>query len=102
MACSVALPMGGHAAGVLLSALRGEPARPFSMGFSAQCISLGRRRGYIQLVHPDDSPRRLHVGGALGARIKEAVCRRVLDAPVRESGRPGSYTWKPAPLQALP
>jgi NADH dehydrogenase FAD-containing subunit len=66
MACSVALPMGGHAAGVLLSALRDEPPRPFSMGFSAQCISLGRRHGYIQLVDPDDSPRRLHVGGVPG------------------------------------
>jgi NADH dehydrogenase FAD-containing subunit len=102
MACSVALPMGGHAAGVLLSALRDEPPRPFSMGFSAQCISLGRRHGYIQLVDPDDSPRRLHVGGVLGAGIKEAVCRRVLDAPVRESERPGSYTWKPARLQDVP
>jgi NADH dehydrogenase len=72
------------------------------MGFSAQCLSLGRTHGYIQLVHPDDSPRRLHVDGFLGARIKEAVCRRVLEAPIRESARPGAYTWKPAPLQALP
>jgi hypothetical protein len=72
------------------------------MGYSAQCISLGRKRGYIQLVHADDSPRRLHVGGPLGARIKEGVCRRVLQAPIEESARPGSYTWKRAPLQALP
>lgn len=103
MACSVALPLGGHAAGVLLSTLRGEPPRPFTMGYSAQCISLGRKRGYIQPVHADDSPRRLHVGGTMGARIKEAVCRRVLDAPVRERAQPGAYTWRdgPAPVPDL-
>lgn len=94
MACSVALPMGGHVAEVLLSALREQPAAPFSMGYSAQCVSLGRRHGYIQLVHADDSPRRLHIGGVLGARVKEAVCRRVLESPARESSHPGDYTWK--------
>jgi NADH dehydrogenase FAD-containing subunit len=102
MACSVALPMGGHAAGVLLAALRGQPPRPFSMGYTAQCISLGRRHGCIQPVRADDSPRRLHVGGVLGARIKEAVCRRVLEGPVRESTHPGAYTWKRAPQRRLP
>jgi NADH dehydrogenase len=94
MACSTAVPMGGHVAGVLLAALRGTEPAPFDMGFSAQCVSLGRSRGFIQLVNADDSPRRLHVGGALGARIKESVCRRVLEAPVAESTRPGTYTWR--------
>jgi NADH dehydrogenase FAD-containing subunit len=94
MACSVAVPMGGHVAGVLVASVRGTEPAPFDMGFSAQCVSLGRRRGYIQLVNPDDSPRRLHVGGPLGARVKESVCRRVLEAPVAESTRPGTYTWR--------
>jgi NADH dehydrogenase FAD-containing subunit len=102
MACSVALPMGGHVAGVLVSALRGSPPAPFSMGFTAQCISLGRRSGYVQLVRADDSPRRLHVGGRLGARVKEAVCRRVVEAPARERDHPGAYTWRPGPAGASP
>jgi NADH dehydrogenase FAD-containing subunit len=101
MACSVALPMGGHVARVLLGTLRSEPPAPFSMGYSAQCISLGRRRGYIQLVNADDSPRRLHIGGAIGAKIKEAVCRRVVEAPVSESEHPGAYTWKEGPASPV-
>jgi NADH dehydrogenase FAD-containing subunit len=101
MSCSVALPMGGHAAAVLLSAVRGEPPAPFSMGFTAQCISLGRAHGYVQLVRADDSPRRLHLGGALGARVKEAVCRRVVDAPAEERTHPGAYTWRHGPLHPV-
>jgi NADH dehydrogenase FAD-containing subunit len=101
MACSVALPMGGHVAGVLLNTLRGERPMPFTMGYSAQCISLGRKRGYIQLVNADDSPRRLHIGGAMGARIKEAVCRRVVEAPASEREHPGAYTWKAGPAAPL-
>jgi NADH dehydrogenase FAD-containing subunit len=97
MACSVALPMGGHAASVLLSAVRGEPPGRFSMGFTAQCISLGRAHGYVQLVRADDSPRRLHVSGVLGARVKEAVCRRVVEAPAEERIHPGAYTWRHGP-----
>jgi NADH dehydrogenase FAD-containing subunit len=94
MACSVAVPMGAHAASGLLADMRGTAPEPFDMGFTAQCISLGRKRGYIQLVNPDDSPRRIHVGGRPGARIKEAICRRVIDAPAAESTRPGTYTWR--------
>ena len=84
--------MGAHVAGVLLSELRGETTAPFSMAYSAQCISLGRTRGYIQPVNADDSPRRIHLGGPLGARVKKAVCRRVLEAPARERTHPGAYT----------
>jgi NADH dehydrogenase FAD-containing subunit len=97
MACSVAVPMGGHVAHELLGHLRGAAPTPFDMGFTAQCISLGRRHGYFQPVNPDDTPRRLHVGGSLGARIKEAVCRRVVEAPAAESARPGTYTWRHNP-----
>jgi NADH dehydrogenase len=64
------------------------------MGFTAQCLSLGRKRGYIQPVHPDDSPRRVHIGGRLGAKVKEAVCRNAVDAPTKESAEPGTYSWR--------
>jgi NADH dehydrogenase FAD-containing subunit len=94
MACSVAVPMGAHVANGLLAEVRGTGPEPFDMGFTAQCISLGRKRGYIQPVNPDDSPRRIHVAGRLGARIKETICRRVIDAPAAESTRPGTYTWR--------
>jgi NADH dehydrogenase len=94
MACSAAVPMGGHVANELLAEVRGTQPVPFDMGFTAQCVSLGRKRGYFQPVNRDDTPRRLHVGGALGARIKEAISRRVLEAPAAESTHPGTYTWR--------
>lgn len=94
MACSVAVPMGGHAASVLLCSITGGTPHPFDMGFTAQCLSLGRRRGYFQPVQSNDNALPIHVGGRIGARIKEAICRRVIDAPTEESTRPGTYTWR--------
>lgn len=91
MGCATALPLGGRAAEATLAVLRGEAPRPASVGFVVQCLSLGRRHGYIQPVRADDSPRRLHVGGRLGALAKEAVCRYVVTGPQRERDRPGAY-----------
>lgn len=97
MACAAALPLGAHAAEVVLAQLRGQEPAPASAGFLLQCLSLGRERGYVQLVHPDDSPRAFHVAGGLAARVKEAVCRRVVSAPVAECTRPGAYRWPAGP-----
>jgi hypothetical protein len=85
------LPLGGHAAGTVLAALRGEQPSRLSIGFAVQCISLGRRAGYVQPVRRDDSPRAWHLGGRLGAVVKESVCSMVLEAPRKERTRPGSY-----------
>lgn len=91
MSCAAALPLGGHAAGTVLAALRGEQPDRLSIGFLVQCISLGRRSAYIQLVAPDDAPRPGHLGGRLGAMVKEKVCSMALAAPRRERTKPGSY-----------
>jgi NADH dehydrogenase FAD-containing subunit len=91
MSCAAALPLGGHAAGTVLAALRGEQPSRLSIGFAVQCISLGRRAGYVQPVRHDDSPRAWHLGGRLGAVVKESVCSMVLEAPRKERTRPGSY-----------
>ncbi|MFL6158901.1 MAG: NAD(P)/FAD-dependent oxidoreductase [Marmoricola sp.] len=99
MGCATALPLGAHAAEVLLATLRGTAAPPLSIGFIAQCISLGRKNGYIQLVRSDDTPRATHVGGRLGAVVKERICEMVLDAPMKERTRPGAYTWPKGPHQ---
>jgi hypothetical protein len=71
-----------------------------------QCISLGRKKGYIQLVRADDSPRRFHLAGRVGAFVKERVCRMVISGPRREASKPGSY-FSPAgprrhPAEAVP
>lgn len=94
MGCAMALPLGAHAADTALAQLRGQEPEPVSLGYLLQCISLGRRAGYVQVVRADDSPRPLHVGGGLGARVKEAICVRAVRALAVEAEAPGSY-WNP-------
>ncbi|MEO5835054.1 MAG: FAD-dependent oxidoreductase, partial [Nakamurella sp.] len=91
MSCAVALPLGGHAAETVLHLLRGQQPKPISVGFIMQCLSLGRRRGYIQFVHADDTPRRIHLNGQLGAAVKEIISRMVVNSPRREREKLGAY-----------
>jgi NADH:quinone reductase (non-electrogenic) len=97
MGCAVALPLGASAAGTLLARLRGQVPPAISIGFAVQCLSLGRKDGYVQLVGADDTPRALHVGGRLAAVVKEQVCRMVVDRPAAERSRPGAYGWPRGP-----
>jgi NADH dehydrogenase FAD-containing subunit len=91
MGCAVALPLGGHAAETVLHLIRQQQPKPISIGLILQCLSLGRRRGYIQLVHADDSPRNLALDGRLGAAVKERVNRMVVTSPRKEREKPGAY-----------
>ena len=91
MGCAAALPMGSFAARTVLARLRGAEPEPASIGYLLQCLSLGRLDSYIQIVGPDDAPRRLHFRGRTGAWIKEAICRMTLRALRTERIRPGSY-----------
>jgi NADH dehydrogenase FAD-containing subunit len=97
MSCAAALPLGAHAAGTLLASLRGTPPPALSAGYILQCVGLGRNNGYIQVVRADDTPRRLHIGGRAGAAIKNMVCTMVVDAPLKESSKPGAYRWPKGP-----
>lgn len=74
MSCQSALPMGMSAAENIAHMLKGEPLKPFNMGFVLQGISLGRRNGLIQRVRLDDTPVEQVYTGRLGAWIKEMVC----------------------------
>jgi NADH dehydrogenase len=100
MGCASALPLGAHAAGTVLAAMRGQEPTRLSVGYLVQCISLGRRRGYIQVVRADDSPRPLHLGGRLAATVKESICAMVLEAPRKERTKPGSYASPKGPRAA--
>ena len=91
MSCAAALPLGGHAAETVLHLIRGHEPAPISIGFVLQCLSLGRKDGYIQLVRPDDSPRRGRLTGRRAAWVKERICRLVVDGPKKERRRPGAY-----------
>ncbi|WP_183086436.1 NAD(P)/FAD-dependent oxidoreductase [Mycetocola zhadangensis] len=106
MGCAMALPLGGAAAATALAILRGEQPPTVSVGFLVQCVSLGRSRGYVQVVHADDSPTSLALGGRLGAFVKEAVCRMTVNSSRRERTEPGAF-WapkgpKPRPSGATP
>lgn len=103
MSCATALPTGAHAADNLLRSIRGEHPRPLSAGFLVQCIALGRRNGYIQIVRADDTPRPFHLGGRLAALVKEKICTMVVSVPVREREQAGTYSWPRGPrIDAAP
>jgi NADH dehydrogenase len=91
MGCAIAMPIGAHAADNVLAALRGGPLARLDVGFAAQCISIGRREGVIQLLTRADRPTALRITGRAGAWVKEWVCTVLATgAPRREREKPGS------------
>ncbi|MGW4650849.1 NAD(P)/FAD-dependent oxidoreductase [Kitasatospora sp. NPDC004289] len=74
MGCVSALPQGGY----LGDLLTGKTAKPFAFKYQLQCISLGRRDGLVQLVHPDDSMRDTVLTGALGRWTKSLILKVII------------------------
>ena len=74
MSCASGIPMAWRAADAIAARLTGRPVPQDRIGYTIQCISLGRRDGIIQPVTPDDRARSAAVTGRLGARVKELVC----------------------------
>ena len=103
MACATAMPMGCHAAQTLDRMLCGKPTRPMHFGYFMHCISLGRKRGLVDLTHKDDQPRGIALGGSLGATLKEQVLVAARDLPAWEakSGLP-LYGWPAGPTVGRP
>ncbi len=97
MGCAVAAPMGGHAAVTALAYLRAQPQTDLSVGFFIQCLSLGRRSGFIQHVGADDVPKRLQLSGRAGAWVKEFICAGVITGIQKERTSPNSYWTASAP-----
>ncbi len=75
MGCKTAMPLGAHVATSLLAELRGEGARPLNFGYTATCVSLGRRDGLVQMLQPSGDPMRFFATGSMGAWVKEMICR---------------------------
>lgn len=92
LSCQTALPQGAHAAANLARGLDGKPLRPYSMGYTGQNVSIGRRRAVIQSARRDDTPIRIWFGGRAGAAVKEVVCRIA-----KTAAGTGRYAWLPAP-----
>ncbi|WP_120337740.1 NAD(P)/FAD-dependent oxidoreductase [Cryobacterium soli] len=98
MGCAIAMPLGAQAADNVLAVLRGETLTILNVGFGAQCISIGRRMGLIQLLTAADEPRPLRITGRAGALVKEFVCAVIATgSPRRERTRPGSLMLPAGP-----
>ncbi|WP_238845997.1 NAD(P)/FAD-dependent oxidoreductase [Nocardia terpenica] len=97
MSCQAAIPMGAHGADTTLALIRGEQPAPVSIGMAGTGMSLGRRDGFIQTAHRDDTPRELALSGRPAALLKEQVCRFTLTS----LRFPRAYRWLPGP-ESLP
>ncbi|MDV3129021.1 FAD-dependent oxidoreductase [Mycobacterium sp. 21AC1] len=93
MSCQAAGPLGIQAAKTVLTRIAGAEPAELNQTFIAQCISVGRGAGTLQLCHADDSPRRIHIGGRAGAFAKEQICRATVTSLVKEARKPGSFFW---------
>lgn len=93
MGCQSAVQLGPQAAETVLSRIEGRRAEPVEVGFAGLCLSLGRRVGIFQFSRRDDTAIRLHLGGPLGAKVKELVCRSTVWQLKYESRKPGARKW---------
>ncbi|MEV6394509.1 FAD-dependent oxidoreductase [Streptomyces sp. NPDC051907] len=73
MSCATATPMAWQAADALAARLTGRKAPETTIGYSMQCVSLGRRDGIVQKVTREDEATPTVFTGRTGARIKEFV-----------------------------
>ncbi|MDG9716662.1 NAD(P)/FAD-dependent oxidoreductase [Streptomyces sp. DH24] len=94
MSCQAAGPLGAQAAETVLSRIAAQEPTPVDVGFTGQCISLGRRVGVFQFAHKDDTARKLYIGGGLGGKIKEFVCKHTIKQLADEASKPGSFAWR--------
>jgi NADH dehydrogenase len=100
MSCASALPMGVHAAEQVSLLLRGAPLQPYAFKYSAQCVSLGRRRAMLVFVDADDKPTSRVLRGRAAVLIKEGICRGVIGALRLARWVPDLYTARRTPLLA--
>ncbi|MDR6974800.1 NADH dehydrogenase FAD-containing subunit [Streptomyces sp. 3330] len=91
--CQSAVQLGPQATETVLSRIAGEPPVPVEVGFAGQCLSLGRRAGVFQFSRRNDKAVGVHLGGRLGAKVKELVCRSTVRQLAYEARKPGARTW---------
>ncbi|WP_036554159.1 NAD(P)/FAD-dependent oxidoreductase [Nocardiopsis sp. CNT312] len=91
MSCAMGLPMAVAAADALTGRIQGREPATAPFGYTAQCVSLGRRDGLVQLVRGDDSPRGAVLTGRGAARFKEATVAGAVALPAGGMGQMGLY-----------
>ncbi|NIH82482.1 NAD(P)/FAD-dependent oxidoreductase [Amycolatopsis viridis] len=75
MSCASGVPTAQLAADAIAARLTGGRIPRNEIGYTAQCISLGRRDAVVQWVTPDDQPKPSAVTGRAAAWLKELICR---------------------------
>ncbi|WP_027502424.1 NAD(P)/FAD-dependent oxidoreductase [Rhodococcus sp. UNC363MFTsu5.1] len=90
LSCATAAPQGAHAADTLARMAKGRNPKPYSMGYTGQALSLGRKNGVVQASRRDDRLRRLYVTGRVAAISKEWVSRYA-----KYGSRTANYAWLP-------
>jgi NADH dehydrogenase len=75
MSCASGVPSAHQAADAIAARLTGRPLPENKIGYTAQCISLGRRDAVVQWVTPDDQPKPSALTGKTAARVKEMICK---------------------------
>ncbi|AZP19147.1 oxidoreductase [Streptomyces aquilus] len=75
MSCASGIPAAWHAADVIAARLTGTKVPHTVIGYTHQCISLGRNQGLIQMVTPDDTVKDRAWTGRGAARYKELICK---------------------------
>jgi NADH dehydrogenase len=93
MCCATASQLGPQAANTVLSRIAGTGPATFDYAVPGSCTSLGRRAGIFQLGRKDDTTVNFYVGGRLGARLKEGICKGTVWGLRREGRKPGSTFW---------
>ncbi|MER7405399.1 hypothetical protein ABT373_23655 [Streptomyces sp. NPDC000070] len=84
--------VGDCAADTLARMIQGRKPTPYSMGYTGQTLSLGRRDGLLQVNRRDDTVRRLFFAGRTAAAAKERICRYA-----KFGARTATYAWLRGP-----
>ena len=75
MSCASGVPSAHLAADVIAARLTGRRIPRNKIGYTGQCISLGRHDAVVQWVTPDDQAKPSATTGKTAARLKEMICR---------------------------
>jgi NADH dehydrogenase FAD-containing subunit len=93
MSAYIAGCLGAHAADTVLARIADERPTPIDLAFQAMCFSFGRGAGIFQLLHKDDTAKRLYFTGFMGRKLKEFSCTASVKHLVTEAHKPGSHHW---------
>ncbi|MFI9415181.1 NAD(P)/FAD-dependent oxidoreductase [Nocardia gamkensis] len=93
MSAYIAGCLGAHAADTVLARIEGRRPAPIDLAFQAMCFSFGRGAGIFQLLHKDDTAKRLYFTGLMGRKLKEYSCAASVKHLVTEANKPGAHHW---------